>query len=52
MRFCVESELSDWFEVGACGFKQAYMGFLEVAVGSRAEDFLKTYGDFNHGWSP
>jgi hypothetical protein len=28
------------------------MGFLEVAVGSRAEDFLKTYGGFNHAWSP
>ncbi len=28
------------------------MGFLEVAVGSRAEDFLKTYGCLNHGLSP
>ena len=28
------------------------MGFLEVAVGSRVEDFLKTYGCLNHGLSP
>jgi len=52
MRFRVESELSDWFEVCARGFKQAHMGFLEVAVGSRPEDFLKTRSGFNHGWSP
>jgi len=52
MRLRVESELSDWFEVCACGFKQTHIGFLEVAVGSRAEDFLETYGSFNHGWSP
>ena len=41
-----------WFEVCAYGFKQANMGFFEVAVGSRAEDFLKTYGSFNHGLTP
>jgi len=52
MGFCVKSELSDWFEVCACGFKQAHLSFLEVAVGSRAEDFLKTEGGFNHAWSP
>jgi len=52
MRFCVESELSDWFEVGACGFKQAYVGFFEVAVGSGAEDFLETYGGLDHALSP
>jgi len=52
MKFWVKSKLSGWFEVGACGFKQADMGFLEVAVGSRAEDSLKTEGGFNQGWSP
>jgi len=28
------------------------VGFLHWTVGSRAEDFLKTCGCFNHGWSP
>jgi hypothetical protein len=42
----------DWFEVCACGFKQADVDFLEVTVGSGAEDFLKTEGSFNHVLSP